>query len=420
MMTWINRNWRWAWNELTRPRGHKSHRFYRIGRSSRSGVALIMVLAAITLLTVITTEIAYAATVRVKLAAHHRDEVKAEALAQTGVNLYRLILMASKQIGKNPYILEFGAMMGINADTLWQMVPFINTQMMRMVFVSDGSMDEDDAARMKAAGLSDEELAESREGRRNFLDFDGDFGAHVEDEARFIFVGNLKAASFAQLLENGQVQHLQGMMSEERHKQFLLDNDLDKFELISNLVDWTDADSTRLYQGGDEIAPYDRLDVPYKPKNAPFDTIQEIRLVDGWHLDGTWERFGRHVTIYGAGKVNVNTAHQPVMRGLLMAYLEGYTSEQYVDQVLNQVMAARGTPISAGGVHFGSAQHFTTWVERETGAQLRDDIVNGITTESNTFRIEATGEVGDARVEIRTIIDYSKDNTGQVLYWSVR
>lgn len=268
-MSWVRR----IWHELTRPRGHQRHRFYRVGRSSRAGVAMITVIAAITLLTVITTEIAYAATVRIKLAAHHRDEVAAEALAATGVNLYRLILMASKQIGRNPYIVEFGAMMGVNADTLWGMVPFINTQMMRMIFVTDGDLDEDEAALMQQEGLTDEQLAESREGRRNFLDFDGDFSASIEDEARRIFVGNLKATSMAELIELHQVQELQGMMSTEENRTFFLDNNMEKLELISNLVDWTDTDDVRLYQGGDEAAPYQKLDSPYLPKNAPFDTI---------------------------------------------------------------------------------------------------------------------------------------------------
>ncbi len=411
---------RWIWHELTRPRGHVAHRFYRGGRSSKAGVALITVIAAITLLTVITTEIAYSATVRLKLAAHHRDEVAAEALAATGISLYRLILMASKQIGRNPMIVEYGAMLGVNADTLWGMVPFISTGMMRMIFVSDGDLDDDEASRLANEGMSDEERAASREGRRNFLDFDGDFSASIEDEARRVYVGNLKATSMAELLEIHQVQELQGMMSSEENHQFFIDNNLEKLELIANLVDWTDADDTRLYQGGDELGPYDKLDFPYKPKNAPFDTIQEVRLVEGWHMDSVWERFGKHLTIYGAGKVNVNTAEHAVMRGLMMAYMEGYTSEQLVNEAVGKIIAIRSTPVLLGGQHFSSAQHFSSWVERELGLSLRDDINQAITTESDTFRVMSVGEVGESRVEIMAVIDYSKDQAGQILYWGVR
>jgi len=407
------------WYELTRPRGHVRHRFYRVGRSSRAGVALLMVLSAIMLLTILVTEIAHGATIRIRLAAHHRDEVRAEALAQTGVQLYRLILMASKQLGRNPLIIEYGAMMGLNADTLWQMVPFINTGLMRMVFVSGGDMDEEDAVRMKALGLSEDERDESREGRRNFLDFDGDFSASIQDESRFIYVGKLQAATFADLLELPATQEILGMMAKEEVNDYFYRENIDKMEIIGNLVDWTDADDVRLYQGGDEVALYDKLDSPYKPKNAPFDSIHEVRLVDGWHLDGVWERLGRHMTIYGAGKINVNTAHRPVMRAILAAFIEGYTSEQYVDTLLDVLMAARGTPLAEGGVHFSSAQSFKGYVERELGVTLKDTVLQAVTTESEVFRIESVGEVGDSRVEIKAIIDYSTNPIGQIVYWKV-
>ncbi|NCG19651.1 MAG: hypothetical protein GWP91_11645 [Rhodobacterales bacterium] len=414
-MKWLYR----IWHELTRPRGHVRHRFYRVGRSSRAGVALLMVMAAITLLTVITTEVAYASTVRIKIAAHARDEVKAEALAETGIHLYKLILMASAQIGKNPMILQYGEMLGINADTLWQMVPFINTQMMRMIFVSDGDLDEDDAARMTEGGLSDEESEESREGKHNFLDFDGDFSASVEDESRFVYVGALKAETFGDLLELPAAQTLQGLMGHEKHKAYLLNKNIEKMELIGALVDWQDADSQKLYQGGDEASEYQRLDDPYMPKNAPFDTIKEIRLVEGWHIDGVWERFGKHLTIYGAGKVNVNTATQPVLHGLLVAYLDGYFTEDQIQLILEQIMAARGTPVSMGGIHFSSGAQFQSWVQNTTGAPLRDEIVQAITTDSKTFRIHSTGVVGKSRVEIHAVIDFSRVATGQIVYWKV-
>ena len=409
----------WMWSELTRPRGHQRHRFYRIGRSSRAGVALLMVLSAIMLLTILVTEIAHSATVRIKLAAHHRDEVRSEALAETGIQLYRLILMASKQLGRNPMIMEYGAMMGINADTLWQMVPFINTGLVRMVFVSDGDMDEGDATRLAAAGLSEDERDESREGRRNFLDFDGDFSASIQDESRFIYVGRLQATSFAELLELPAAQEIQGLMSKEEVNDYFYRENIDKMELIGNLVDWTDADDMRLYEGGDEAALYERLDSPYKPKNAPFDSIQEIRLVDGWHRDGVWERLGRHLTIYGAGKINVNTAQKDVMRAILAAFIEGYTSEQYIDTLLDLLLAARGLPLSEGGVHFTSAQSFKTWVERELGVTLKESVLQAVSTGSEVFRVEASGEVGDSRVEIKAVIDYSTNPIGQIVYWKV-
>jgi hypothetical protein len=387
-------------------------------------VALLMVISSIMLLSVIVTEMSYSATVRVSLAQHHRDEAKAEVLASTGVQLYRLILMASKQIGKNPMIQQFGQMVGLNGDSVWQLLPGINTGLMRMIFVSDGDLDEDDKAAFVQGGVSEEARDESREEqsalRRNFLDFDGDFSASVKDETRYIFVGSLQAATFGDLLELPAAVQLQGLMNRETHKQFFYDNNIEKLELISNLVDWTDPDNTRLYQGGAEDSLYQRLEQPYLPKNAPFDTRDEIRLVDGWHLDGVWERFGRHLTIYGDGKVNVNTAHQPIMRALLTAYADGFYGEQQIDLWLEELMRRRGAPLAEMGVHFSSGTHFRTFCQEQIGIPLKEEVEAAVTTEATVFRIVSEGQVGDARVEILTMMDFTKDPTGKVLYWRIR
>jgi type II secretory pathway component PulK len=382
-----------------------------------------MVLSSVMLISVLVTEMARGATIRLELAAHRRDEVKAEAVARMGVELYRLILMASKALGRNPMIMEFGQAFGVNGDSLWQVVPAINTSLLRMIFVSGGDLDDDEVDDVRARGVSDEVRAESREGSildRNFLDFDGDFYAEVSDETRFVYVGRFSANSFGELLDLPAAQQLLGLMRKERFEDWFQDNGIDRYELIANLADWTDPDDNRLFQGGSETALYERLDEPYKPKNAPFDTREEIRLVEGWHLDGVWERVGRNLTIYGGGKVNINSAHKPVMHALLAAYLEGAYTPEYIDQLVEMIAQRRGTPMSVGGVNFTSAGHFKTYVEREFGVAFRREIVDAITTESSTYRVHSVGEVGDARVEIHAVFDYSRNPTGQIVAWSIR
>lgn len=408
---------------LTRPRGAVRHRYYRVRQSSRAGVALLMVLSSILLMTVLVSEIAYSATVRLSLAAHHRDEAKAEALAFSGMQFYRLVLMASKSLGRNPMIQTVGQYMGLNGDSLWQILPSFNTGLIRMVFVSGSDIDTL-GPEGTGVGLTDEQVAKTREStsstKRNFLDFDGDFSAMVKDEARFIYVGGLRATDLQSLTQLHPAQQLAGMMNKEEHNQFFYDNDLDRTELIANLVDWTDADDIRLFEGGYEESLYERLENPYRPKNAPFDTREEIRLVDGWHLDSVWERFGRYLTIYGEGKVNVNTAPRPVLRGILTAYADGFYAEQQIDLWLDMLFQYRGRPVSADGVYFNSPQSFVQFMSEVVGMPLKQEVVQSITTESTVFRVVSTGEVGDARVEVVAVYDFSSSPTGRVLNFRVR
>lgn len=415
---------RWLWRELTRPRGPVRHRFYRVRRRSNAGVALLMTITSIMLLTVLVTEIAHGAVVRIQLAGHHRNEVKAQALAVSGVQFYRLILMLSKSLGKNPMVAEFGAALGVNGDSLWQLMPMLNTGLMRMIFVTDGDIDAEDAAELVTAGggLTDEEIEESRESSllgRNFLDFDGDFSAEVFDEGRYIYVGKFEGVTdLATLLESHNAKEVLGLMDKDDHREWLYDHSLDKIELVANLADWTDPDDTRIFRGGSEDSLYQKLEPPYEPKNGPFDTRQEIRLVDGWHLEGVWERFGHHLTIYGNGRVNVNSAKRPVIRAILSAYAEVSVNDTMLDLYTDELLKYRGMPRADGGIHFTSPQMFESFVEGNlVGLPLRDEIKGVIATEAQVFRIRSTGEVGEARAEIIAIIDYSQDPSGRIKFW---
>lgn len=418
-----------VWHELNRPRGHVRHRFYRGGRRSRAGVALLMAITAILLLTVLVSEIAHGAVVRVQLAGQHRDDMKAEALAYSGIAFHRLVLIASKALGRNEMFASFGAMLGGgNAQELWQALPFVDTRMMRFLFVSDGSADDEELGAAKQEGLTDEQVDESREQssmmKRNFLDFDGDFRSDVQDEERRINVGNMQATNLGDLMLLPAAQELMAIMSTEENQDYLYKNNMIKEELIANLVDWTDADEIRLFQGGSEESAYARLDNPYRPKNAPFDTRDEIRLVDGWQDDGLWERVGRHLTIYGAGKVNVNTALEPVLKGLLIAFYDGVANESTVQQTVDDIIRARGAPLDEGGLYFQSGKHFfdsiTNGEYQIHSIPLKPEIQQAVTPTSTVYRVTSVGEVGNARVEIHAVFDFSTDTTGRVLFWKIR
>ena len=55
-------------------------------------------------------------------------------------------------------------------------------------------------------------------------------------------------------------------------------------ELAAAIVDWRDEDSD-ISQGGAEDETYLRRTPPYRCKNAPFETVEELRMVAGMDLD---------------------------------------------------------------------------------------------------------------------------------------
>src|SRR5690606_20816259 len=104
-----------------------------------------------------------------------------------------------------------------------------------------------------------------------------------------------------------------------------------RLDIVSALIDWWDADPNRTVfdpgaatvnpNGGAEDDVYQSFDDPYRVKNAPFDSLEELRYVRGVG-DDFWSTFvepdpenpmTRVVTVYGSGRVNPNEANAAVL-----------------------------------------------------------------------------------------------------------
>lgn len=91
-------------------------------------------------------------------------------------------------------------------------------------------------------------------------------------------------------------------------------------ELLDALKDWIDADD-EVTGGGAESAYYAKLAKPYAAKNAPLDCIEELLMVKGITRElyyGTSDSPGlaQCLTVFGDGRININTASKPVLRSL--------------------------------------------------------------------------------------------------------
>jgi len=381
-------------------------------------VALLIVIAGLLLMTVLVSEIAYGSQVRLRAAAHQRDEAQAYWLAQSGVRIYQLILVANKQLA-NSGMAEYGSAFGVNmGDALWQAVPFLSTGILRMVFGGADFDDfEQDELAAAAMGQVDDELAEeSREetsvfSGRNWLDFDGDLVAEIVDEESRIGLNSFATRSqTAVLQEEAAAMQLYGLMSGLDNDQWFHDRNLDRWELIGNVADWVDVDTMRSGpRGGYEDDLYNRLDPPYLSKNASFESLQEVQVVEGW-ADEVYDRFNESLTVWANGKINVNTAERAVLFGLLKAYLTPTPSDDFVNQLLEMLDEYKLL------TSFQNASSFVSYLENQ-GASVSEDMEKAITTSSSVFRITSSGVVGDAVVTITAILDYTSSDIGKVAYW---
>lgn len=417
-------------SSLVRPRdwGRPRVRVGRTGRSSRAGVALLLAISLLALMTVMTTEIVHSAGVRIRMAANQRDEAKAEALAYGGVQFYRLILMASAQLDRQfgPMLAQYGsAALGMPVNQLWQIVPRLSTSLLRLVLVTDGKgkkMEQATAGGELAQDLVDASREKSTSLKKAFLDFDGDFSVTVEDEDRRIFVGNVQVNSIQEAALDPRLAPLIGMMNSPDAYDFLRDINIPWQYLVGGLIDWVDPDDDRADMGGRESAIYQRLEDPYLPKNAPFESVEEIRLVDGWHRDDVWRKFGRNLTVYGTGRINVNTADRRVLSGLVRQYTNPPLSDAQLDLLWQSMLYLRTGSVMDGAQMLNDPRQFIALVQSVSGgAQVDPRLEAAIDTRSHVFRVKSVGKVGDAEAEIEMVLDFRRDpRAGKVVYWRVR
>lgn len=165
----------------------------------------------------------------------------------------------------------------------------------------------------------------------------------------------LLSSNSATLFENGRFEvriidfsgkiPVNSLVKEEKFKAVLTRFlSLEEFDLgsedVDNLVDaikdWVDPDD-EITKFGAENGYYQGLDRPYACKNAPLDSVEELLYVKGITKElfyGTREKPGisGYLTVYGNGKININTADPLVLRSL---------SDQIDQEMVEEMVAYR-------------------------------------------------------------------------------
>lgn len=132
------------------------------------------------------------------------------------------------------------------------------------------------------------------------------------------------------LYDNGSAVERFGVVDEERklNLNFINDSTLQRLlervlvginagdvkRLTRSILDWR-QEGTSEATGFFSDDYYDNLQYPYRKKNANYETMDELLLVKGVSKD-VYERIGPYVTVYGDGKININTVSGIVLSAL--------------------------------------------------------------------------------------------------------
>jgi general secretion pathway protein K len=271
-------------------------------RKNEEGIALLIALLMVVLLTVIVVEFAYEMQVEASLVQNQLDMVSSHLAAKSAVATGMALLTADlidQQTGEafdshqdiwyletHPYG-EEGELQDPYAVGLYQQAPGGDGEFMVVI--------EDEWGKLPVNALV------SASAQAGFVGGGG--GGQFRDDSGSGFNTGAEGGVNETLVEAMRSLFITVLGAEE--------------DPTDAIIDWIDPDDQEYGGSGAEQSYYDSLDRPYKCKNAPFDSIEELLLVRGVTPElffGDEENgippLYKLITVHGnnRGRVNANTA----------------------------------------------------------------------------------------------------------------
>lgn len=386
-------------------------------------MALLMVITTVAVLASVVVEFAYSTHVDLRLAANARDALRAEYLARSATTFARLVLNWQNQLqnllpGMTGPI-QLTNLIDIDSGLISEFMGAIQSQ-----------KDEDEIPPAPLAPEPGQPVPAT--GLLPFGTFQGAFTAEIEDEEAKINVNKLNNPGMG---GNFTVLALLQLFSDERWA-FLFEEEnlhgerITPQDLVIRLRDWIDENEVEqaidltsptgyfVDTASDEERNYVRYPQRYRPKNALFDSMEELFLVAGMS-DRLAAAFASRLTVFPDinARLSLNT-NDPLQLLNILRLMSvdpnhiAFTNPYTVESMLHELMVLKSLN------PFGppSAQHFAAVLEMH-GMQARQDVMNNeLGTTSQTFLIRATGQVGDVSRTLTTVVRLD-GRLGKVLYY---
>jgi general secretion pathway protein K len=397
-------------------------------RARERGVALIMVLGAIAIMIVMLAEFQDDAGAEYAAATAARDSIKAEYFARSAVNLSRLLVAAEPSMRQ-----AITPLFMLMKRSPPQLPVWVYADRILGVF-NDSDSSKDFAS---FSGL------DVTKGKNMGLK-DGRFEIVIIDEDSKINV-NMGAAN--EIAHLRLAKELMGRMAPITYSPLFEQRDStgnfnDRLTVCSAIIDWADTDEA-LYSCDITAAPssnsvedswYQLLPKPYRRKNAPYDSLDELHMVRGV-TDDFWSTFvdadptdpqKREMTVWGQGKINVNTANALTLYAVVCSgapQSDLCTDPLQLPLWVTLVTMAQG--MTMGAPLFGSPNDFVATMKGQgmlgplmammqlkvpVKFQSESDFTKSITTESKVFSMYAVGVVKgykrETRVRMHTVVDF--------------
>ncbi len=369
--------------ESERPRkGNKSLR--------ERGIAMLTAILVTSLMFISLADMMVNSQVSLEMAIGIRDGIKAEYLAKSGENLGLFVILAD---------------LGIDLFTFQQTkTPPTDGPEDLWTHLNDVPIGPDEIRMLRdTGGIKLSEVNDS-ETLATLDSFDGKFTIKIEDEGAKL---NINYCTRNDGLPCRKL--LTALMSCPAEREYLEKKKWRPEEIVANIADWVDDTSTvtegSRYSG--ENDPYAEREPPMRVKNAPFDSLDELKAVEGWD-DDLHKIFSPYLTVYPVQEIRDQVARININSNLvpMMACLIKDAGEECRKNAIIKSIPAK--PVDRLG-NVGSTQAVLQRLNTIFCRNDKDDSKN-FTYRSDIFRLSIEGSVGDQIRKLSMVIQRGPPN----------
>lgn len=278
------------------------------------GVALLIAVMLIAMMMLFAADSIVTSQVDLQLAVTHRDRIRAEYAAKSGFNLATFLLSADLAkdlaISSTPGLDKLGLGGGGNIR-LWELL-----NQLPPIGGEDVDMLQGFAKAFGLSAVLDSSVMDQLKA------IEGSFSIKVADEQQRIDVNYCSSGAREPCAAVRAM--LTALFSCPAEKAFLAKKHLTPMELSARIQDWVDPDSRTESESGfsDESDPYQKRKKPFKAKNGPLDSLDELKMIEGWDEE-IHAVFAPYLTAYPIWKkredrarINLNTAPRELLQCL--------------------------------------------------------------------------------------------------------
>lgn len=373
----------------------------RHSKQKKKGISLLIAMMTVAMMMGLVADLIISSSVNIELGIASRDKIKAEYLAKSGQNLAIFLLSASWGVDLFRASNLAGPAQAKPNDSdasMWNslnQLPPMGASSVKLLSAAANS--EEDPFHLK--GVFSEQLAKQME------EFEDSFSIKISDESSRINLSVCKKETTC------PIQQLIALFSCPAEKAFLDKKNLSPEELAYRIYDFiSEGDRASDASGlSDKDSPYQNYKPPYKARRLPLDSVEELKLVEGWD-DDVHTVFSPYITVFPfyeswtsrkAPPININTAKTELLRCLIPDTQGQGSAEKFV-LMMNKLKSEK-SPIVNDDAEISKTlkEKFFYGGGEDQRSMKREE---WFTNRSDVFRIEVQAETGNQAIKLTSVV----------------